>query len=99
MKSQRKQDVLITLALLLFSVRVIAQTGSGSLNGQITDPSGGAIPAAMVTATGAQGAVKAAETNLEGRYTISGLAPGKYTLRASAKNFALFEKNVEVAAG
>lgn len=92
---------MIALSVLLaLSVPLSAQTGNGSVSGQITDPSGGVIPGVTVTATGAQGAVRGATTSGEGRYTINGLPPDKYILRASAKGFALYEKaDVEIKTG
>jgi ketol-acid reductoisomerase len=50
------------------------------------------VPGATITVTGAQGVVKAATTREDGRYIVSGLPPGKYTVRAAAKGFRLYEK-------
>ncbi len=73
---------------------MLAQPGAGAgvLRGTVTDPSGAAIPNASVIASGSQGSVKVANTNVSGEYIINGLAPDKYTVRASAKGFTLFEK-------
>lgn len=87
------------LLLCLLPVGAFAQAGLGGVNGQITDPSGAAVPGAVVTLTGPKAAVKAAETNLEGRFVIEALEPGQYTLRVSSLGFALFEKSLQVAAG
>src|SRR5919197_2555553 len=55
---------------------------------------------ATVTAAGAGGVEKTVATDRAGAYTISGLAPGRYTVRAAARGFALYENaGVEVDAG
>src|SRR5579871_6868175 len=81
----------ILMALALIAGALMAQA-PGSLRGVVTDPSGAAVPKATVTVTGPGGAVKVAETNDNGEYTIPGLAPGKYTVRIIASGFTLFEK-------
>src|SRR5262249_25036163 len=86
--------------LLLFccvTAAAWAQIGTGSLRGQVTDPSGAVIPRASVTASGADGKVKVATTNQQGAYTIPGLASGEYTVRVLAKGFAVFESKVNLA--
>src|SRR5579864_4661108 len=74
-----------------------AQIGTGSLKGQVTDPSGAVIPGATVTATGPGANVKVATTNQQGAYSIVGLPPGPYTVRVMAKGFAVFEGKVDLA--
>src|SRR5207237_4145967 len=56
--------------------------------GLVSDAFGAAIVAATVTVTDAAGVEKTAVTNGEGVYTISGLAPGKYVVKATATGFA-----------
>src|SRR5580698_5983156 len=93
--------VCITIALALFAGALMAQPAAapGSLKGVVTDPSGAAVPKATVTVSGANNAVKVAETNDNGEYNIPGLAPGKYTIRIIATGFTLFEKmNQDVVA-
>ena len=64
------------------------------------DELGGAIVGASVTAIDAKGVEKTVVTNDGGSYTINGLAPGKYTVRAINAGFAMFENTeVEVVAG
>jgi hypothetical protein len=81
------------IASIFFLFAALAAAPSpAKLAGQVTDPSGASIPAAAVTVTGAQGSVKVAKTDAQGRYTMDGLLPGIYAVRATAKGFALFEK-------
>jgi hypothetical protein len=78
----------------------MAQQRPGSLKGQVLDELGGAIVGVAVTAIDAKGVEKSVVTNDGGTFTINGLAPGKYTVRAVNAGFAMFETaEVEVAAG
>src|SRR4029079_18589847 len=76
------------LVLVLFAVVGPAQQTRGTLRGVIKDELGATIVGATVTLTDASGVEKTATTNGEGAYVFSGLAPGKYFLRATAKGFA-----------
>ena len=87
-----------TLALFLIAAWGSGQSGSGSVQGQVTDTSGAAIPAITVVAVDAAGASHQAQTNEEGHYAFSQLAPGTYTLRIQLKGFADFEKKGVVVA-
>jgi hypothetical protein len=97
-----KRSVGLALVLALFGVgaALAQQQGAGTLRGQVKDEFGGVIIGATVVARGADGAEKTATTNDEGAYTLSGLLPGTYTVRADATGFARYENaGVEVAAG
>ena len=82
---------LILASSFLFSVALFAQTGGG-LRGQVTDPSGAAVPTATVTVVRPGGAALVAQTNEEGRYVFRNLPPGTYTVQIRVKGFAPFEK-------
>ncbi|HEX6716690.1 MAG TPA: TonB-dependent receptor, partial [Pyrinomonadaceae bacterium] len=78
---------------------VLAQQRPGGLRGQVLDELGGAIVGASVTVIDAKGVEKSVVTNGSGTYVVNGLAPGKYTVRATNAGFALFENHdVEVVA-
>jgi Carboxypeptidase regulatory-like domain len=73
---------------------------TGTLRGQVTDPSGAVVPNATVAIIGFGGQTHSATTNRTGGYEIGNLAPGKYTVTANAQGFAVFVQNdVAVAAG
>jgi hypothetical protein len=64
-----------------------AQTAS--LRGQITDESGAVIPAAKVTLNGPSKLVRITAAAVDGSYSFVGLAPGDYTVLASAPELGL----------
>jgi Carboxypeptidase regulatory-like domain len=90
------------LALLFASPRMLAQTasGTGTVRGQVTDPSGSSIANATVIVTTPTGNAITATTNRDGIYEIKNLVPGKYGVKVISQGFAPFEtSNVEVLAG
>ncbi len=73
---------------------------TGSLRGQVTDPSGAVVTNATVAVQASGGQSHSATTNRSGGYEIGNLPPGKYNVTANAKGFAVFVQNgVDVAAG
>jgi hypothetical protein len=95
------KKIMSVIALcLVIPGALVAQQRPGSLKGQVLDELGGAIVGATVTAIDGKGVEKTVVTNDGGSYTINGLAPGKYTVRAVNAGFAMFESaDVEVVAG
>lgn len=83
---------LLLSACALFGAASLAAQNTGTLKGQVTDQSGAAIPNASVTLTGPNNAVKVAQTDGSGAYSVNGLPPGEYTVRVMAPGFTLFEK-------
>src|SRR5215213_1132760 len=92
---------LALLTAVFCSFAVFAQQQSlGTLRGQVSDEFGGLIVGANVTVADASGVERAATTDDAGRYALTGLAPGRYTLRVVAAGFAEYENTeIEVAAG
>jgi Carboxypeptidase regulatory-like domain len=91
--------VLMWMVALLAAQQIFAQT-AGTLNGQVSDPSGGVIANATVVATNAAGQAATAITNRDGVYELKNLAPGKYSLRVVARGFAAFEvPEVDILSG
>jgi hypothetical protein len=77
-----------------------SQAGSGSVRGQVTDPSGRSIPDANVSLTSERGTSRSVKTDLQGQYQLRNVNPGTYTLRISAKGFAPDERTgYEISAG
>ncbi len=94
--------IFIALFLLLaagFPARSFAQSATGTLRGQVTDPSGGAVPGASVVVKPASGELVTVTTTRDGTYEAKNLAPGTYDVQVLAKGFAIFEsKEVTITA-
>src|SRR5438876_3665168 len=88
----------LSLSLLLFASLALAQSGTGTLRGQVTDPSGAIITNADVVMTPANGSPITTQTNSQGMYEFKNLSPGEYTLNVVAPGFALYENHKVVIA-
>jgi len=74
-------------ALLLGSL-LHAQEYRGVLLGRVTDPSGGVVPSATVSAANEKTNIRnATETNADGNFIFPPLEPGAYTIRVEAPGF------------
>src|ERR1700678_1108245 len=77
-----------------------SSSATGTLRGQVTDPSGAVVANAAVAVLTSGGPTHSATTSKTGTYEIGNLLPGKYTVTANAQGFAVFVQNdVNVAAG
>jgi carboxypeptidase family protein len=79
----------VLLAVVLIPTPISAQTVS--LRGRVTDQNGALVSAARVTANGPSGVVKTTTADDAGRYSFTDLAPGDYTIEASAPSLTLQE--------
>jgi hypothetical protein len=101
----RKPGIRIVIALILISSLLgarglWAQNATGSLRGQVIDPSGAAVPNALVQVTAPDGRQLTATTNSSGTYERRDLAPGKYIVEVIVKGFAPYKKEaVEIISG
>jgi hypothetical protein len=99
MKAEKYVRYFVIVSLFSLSASaVLAQTGSGVLRGQVTDPSGAAISRASVIMTPATGSPIVVQSNGQGMYEFKSLPPGKYILTVAAPGFTLYENdNVMIA--
>ena len=92
----RSFSTFIFLAILaLFSASPAFAQQTGSISGVVQDSLGAVIVGATVTVVSSDAKEKTATSNQRGEFSVSGLAPGKYTVKVIAPNFALYE-NTEV---
>ncbi|HUA15998.1 MAG TPA: carboxypeptidase-like regulatory domain-containing protein [Verrucomicrobiae bacterium] len=84
----------LTLLCLLTAVNsctILAQSGtSGALSGEVTDPSGAAVPGARVTMTDTNTrATREMESDAAGYFLFSLINPGTYEVTVQARGFAV----------
>ena len=80
-----------SLLSLLLLCSVARSQQEGSINGTVTDPSGGVIAGAHVTVTNeATHTGQESTTNSSGDYTVPGLLAGQYTVSVQASGFGPF---------
>ncbi len=82
------------LTACLLAVCACAQNTS-ALSGTVTDPSGAAVPGALVQLRGPGGDHRT-KTNSLGRYVFPSLRAGRYQLRIGAKGFAVVSQEIPI---
>jgi hypothetical protein len=75
------------LALFVCLSAAWAQDPTPGLHGTVSDPSGAAVPGAIVQLRG-PGGDRRARTGDSGQYSFPSLKPGKYQIRVTAKDFS-----------
>src|SRR3954469_13186509 len=88
---------LIFIMMLGFASAALAQ-GSGSVQGQVMDPTGAVIPNANVVLAPKSGHAASNTSDGLGRFQFKSVPPGAYTLQVSAKNFSRFSSRITVLA-
>jgi carboxypeptidase family protein/TonB-dependent receptor-like protein len=90
--------LVLALSLWVIPVPAAAQAVSGTLLGNITDSTGGAVPGTTVTATEAETNVsRSTVSNESGHYIFSSLVNGRYTVTAELQGFKkVIRQNVKV---
>jgi hypothetical protein len=77
-----------------FSPNAWAQETTAGLMGTVRDASGGAVAGATVELSGSAmiGGARKVQSDSDGNYRFAALAPGEYTIAASAKGFRTFRQ-------
>jgi hypothetical protein len=79
--------------MLAFGAGAVAAT----IQGVVHDPSGAVVIKAEVTVSGAAlSAPRAAQTDVQGRFSVDGLAPGDYQVSVRAPGFEQFQNSVAI---
>jgi len=92
--------LLVTALALLLSNPASAQRTTGTLRGQVLDPTGAVVPDAAVTVMNQEtGVTVKVTTTSAGTYALPSLIPGLYKISVEAKGFKGFQlKDVNVSA-
>src|SRR3954469_23226909 len=86
------------VCLSLFVATLCFAQYRASLQGTVNDPQGDVIPGATVTLTSREtSTAKTATTSGAGVYSITGLAPGSYTLSIQAQGFTKKDQDITIA--
>jgi hypothetical protein len=87
--------------MMLFVRSGFGQQTQATLTGLVSDPSGAALPGAEVTITNVDTAIaRTIPTNAAGRYTVTNLNPGNYSVTVKATGFSeKVEKGIVLAVG
>ena len=81
-------------------LRTALLAADGGVAGQLADPQGKPVPGASLRLSGGAGAAKvSAASDADGRFAFRALAPGEYTLGASAADFEPVARTVHLAEG
>ena len=88
------RSVILIGAFVLIGALAHAQSGSATLQGTITDPSGAVIPNAKIEIVGElTGVTRAIVSNPDGFYAAPNLNAGRYRLTCTAQGFATVVQN------
>jgi hypothetical protein len=79
--------------LFLSTLAIASAQENGTITGQVTDPTGAAVPGVTITVTRANtGEVRTTQSSASGLYEIPGLAVGSYNLKAAKAGFKNYAK-------
>lgn len=87
--------VIIPLAVL----RAQAPSGQADLSGTVTDPNGARVPKALVIASGSEGNREITRADAAGKWSLSGIPTGNYTVEVNASGFAKGSSTITLAPG
>jgi hypothetical protein len=89
MLHRTQRVALAVLAMAVGAAPALAQTATSTLSGVVHDESGAILSGVTLTARNlATGATRRISSDEGGRYSVAGLAPGDYELRAELTGFA-----------
>src|SRR5437868_6189881 len=90
----------VAIGFLVFAALLVAQTGEGTIQGTVKDPSGAVIPAAAVKMVHlATAVVRDTVTNGTGFYIFPAVPIGRYRLTVQSPGMQTWEGDVELVTG
>ena len=90
-KSLKALVLVLVVAVVGSGVAAFGQGTSGSLTGQVTDPTGAAVVGASVTLTNVDtNLIQKESSDNTGSYLLKPVMPGQYSLTISAQGFAAY---------
>lgn len=96
----RATAVFVCLAVLTLGTKSLQAQSGGSIQGTVEDPRGQAVAGASVAVASPTKVVGTAVSGADGKFVVSGVAAGTYTVETSATGFGTdVRHNVVVAAG
>ncbi|HET7697118.1 MAG TPA: carboxypeptidase regulatory-like domain-containing protein [Vicinamibacterales bacterium] len=85
------RSLLGVLTLSLFATTAVAQEARGTIQGRVSDPTGSAVPGALVEVLNVEtGVVTPTTSNAEGSYRVPFLNPGTYRVTVTLDGFSKF---------
>ncbi len=92
--------IVFLIALMAGARSMRGQTSTGTIQGSVVDPGGRAIAGAAVAVTSGDNFKRTGVSDTDGKFSVSGLPAGVYSVQVSATGFATnVKQNVSVAAG
>ena len=92
--------MLLTVGVSLAAGLAFAQSSDGRVAGVVRDSSGAAVPGATVAVRNDQtGASQSTVSGADGSYSVTGLAPGDYTVEVQLRGFGTSKEKVKVSGG
>ncbi|MGH9684260.1 MAG: TonB-dependent receptor [Candidatus Acidiferrales bacterium] len=92
--------VVVCVSALAFAIPALSQTVMATLQGQVLDPSGAAIPNAAVTAVNkATGFSRTTQTSNSGEFDLPAMPVGDYTVTAAIAGFKTQSQNLTLQIG
>ncbi len=98
--ASRFLPAIVAVSILILGGVAVAQRNTGTLRGQVVDPSGAVLPSIEVTLSSQEtGVVSKSTTTSAGTYNFPSLIPGLYRLSVEATGFKGFiKKDIQVVA-
>ena len=92
--------IALCIIVPIATIRAQGPESTGNLAGSVLDPSRAAVPHAIVTVSGLDSHNKeVAYSGEDGTYALHSLPAGRYVIEVRKPGFAVFEKQVTLAAG